>query len=75
MKDTQREKQRRRQREKQAPGREPDVGLDPETAGPRPEPGAGAQPLSHPGVPKCQFLINLWENEKGHNILCTFHDS
>ena len=28
MKDTEREKQRHRQREKQAPGREPDVGLD-----------------------------------------------
>ena len=46
-----RERQRRRQREKQAPGREPDVGLDLETAGSRPEPGAGAQPLSHPGIP------------------------
>ena len=29
MKDTQRERQKCRQREKQAPGREPDVGLDP----------------------------------------------
>ena len=47
MKDTQREKQRRRQREKQAPGKEPDVG----DRGSRPESGAGAQPLSHPGVP------------------------
>ena len=33
MKDTEREWQRRRQREKQAPGREPDVGLDPEITG------------------------------------------
>ena len=32
MKDTDREKQRRRQREKHAPGREPDVGLDSQTA-------------------------------------------
>ena len=32
MKDTQREKQRRRQKEKQASGREPDVGLHPKTA-------------------------------------------
>ena len=31
MKDTQRERQRRRQREKQAPGRKPDVGLNPKT--------------------------------------------
>ena len=31
MKDTEIEKQRHRQREKQAPGREPDVGLDPKT--------------------------------------------
>ena len=31
MIDTERERQRHRQREKQAPCREPDVGLDPET--------------------------------------------
>ena len=30
---------------------EPDVGLDPRTAGSRPEPKADAQPLSHPGAP------------------------
>ena len=35
------------QREKQAPCREPDVGLDPGTLGSQPEPQAGAQPLSH----------------------------
>ena len=50
MRDTQRG-QRHRQREKQAPHGEPDVGLDPETPGSRPEPKADAQPLSHPGVP------------------------
>ena len=47
MRDT----ERQRQREKQAPRREPDVGLDPGTPGSRPEPKADAQPLSHPGVP------------------------
>ena len=31
MRDTKRERQRHRQREKQAPCREPDVGLDPRT--------------------------------------------
>ena len=36
--ETERERQRHRQREKQAPCREPDVGLDPGTPG------------SHPGV-------------------------
>ena len=45
-----REKQRHRQREKQAPCRELDVGLDPGTPGSHPEPKAGAQPPSHPGV-------------------------
>ena len=50
MKDTER-RQRQRQREKQAPCREPDVGLDPRTPGSLPEPKADAQPLSHPGVP------------------------
>ena len=61
MKDTQRERQRHRQREKQAPGKEPDVGLDPETVGSRPEPGAGAQPLSHPGIPKTGFPMAKWK--------------
>ena len=33
MRDTERERQRHRQREKQAPCREPDVGLDPRSPG------------------------------------------
>lgn len=36
-----------RQREKQAPCKEPDVGLDPETPESHPEPKADTQPLSH----------------------------
>ena len=44
------ERGRHRQREKQAPCREPDVGLHPGTAGSHAEPKADAQPLSHPGV-------------------------
>ena len=55
MRDTERERQRPRQREKQAPCREPDVGLDPGTLGPCPEPEADPQPLSHPGVPGFKF--------------------
>ena len=46
-----RERQRHRQREKQAPCREPDVGLDPRTPGSCPGLKAGAKPLSHPGIP------------------------
>ena len=42
---------RHRQREKQAPFGEPEVGLDLGTPGSHPELKAGAQPLSHPGVP------------------------
>ena len=49
--ERQRERKRHRQRKKQAPCREPDVGLDPRTLGSRPDPEADAQPLSHPGVP------------------------
>ena len=37
--------------EKQAPCREPDVGLDPGTPGSCPEPKADVQPLSQSGVP------------------------
>ena len=48
---TDRERQRHRRREKQTPCQEPDVGLDPGTPGSRPEPKAGAKPLSHPGIP------------------------
>ena len=52
MRDREREGQRHRQREKQAPCREPDMGLDPGSPGSHPEPKADAQLLSHPGVPK-----------------------
>ena len=51
MRDTERERRRHRQREKQAPCREPDVGLDPKTPGSCPGLKAGAKPLSHPGIP------------------------
>ena len=51
MRDTERERQRHRQSEKQAPCREPDVGIDPETPESGPRPKAGTQLLSHPGIP------------------------
>ena len=51
MKSTQREAETQAVREKQAPCREPDVGLDPVTPGSCPTPKAGAKPLSHPGIP------------------------
>ena len=41
------ERQRYRHGEKQAPRREPDVGLDPKTPGSCPEPKADAQSLNH----------------------------
>ena len=45
------ERQRERQRqEKQAPCKEPDVGLNPGTLGSCPEPKADTQPLSLPGI-------------------------
>ena len=49
MRDRER-RQRHRERDKQAPHREPDVGLDPRTLRSHPELKADAQPLSHPGV-------------------------
>ena len=52
MRDAERERQRHRQREKQAPCREPDVGLDPETPESHPGPKSGIKPLSQPGIPK-----------------------
>ena len=55
--ETHRERQRHTQREKQAPCREPDVGLDPGTPGSRPEPKADAQLLSPPDIPKTFYLF------------------
>ena len=53
MRDREREteRQRHRQREKQAPCREPDVGLSPGTPRSCPGPKAGAKPLSYLGIP------------------------
>ena len=51
MRDTHTKRKRHRQRERQAPHREPDVGLDPGTLGSCHEPEADAQPLSYPCVP------------------------
>ena len=50
MRDTEK-RQKHRQREKQAPRREPDVGLDPRTPGSCPALKADVRPLNHPGVP------------------------
>ena len=57
MRDTEKERQRHRQREKQAPRREPGVGLHPGTPGSCPWPKAGAKPLCHPGVPFDKYLL------------------
>ena len=54
------ERQRHRQREKQASGREPDVGLDPRTPGSRAEPKADARPLSHPGAPVVKIKLDTF---------------
>ena len=45
------EKEKHRQREKQAPGREPDLGLHPGSPGSHPGMKAGTKPLSHLGCP------------------------
>ena len=55
------ERQRHRQSEKQAPCREPNVGLDSVTPGSRPGRKAGAQPLSHPSLPEVPNLSGLWD--------------
>ena len=71
MRDTQR--QRCRQREKQAPCREPDVGLDPRTPGSQPKPKAGAQPLSYPGVPP-EFTCNWVSGQVRPTGACYWQD-
>ena len=53
------ERQRERQRqEKQAPCKEPDMGLDPRSPGSRPEAKADAQPLSHSSIPEAKFMMS-----------------
>ena len=53
-----RESQRHRQREKQTPDREPD-GDSILRLRITPEPGAGTQLLSHPGVPSQYFFFKI----------------
>ena len=74
MRDTQRgERQRHRQRERQAPCREPDVGLYPGTPGSGPGPKADALPLSHPGCPNFfsmkTFLFHKKRKERNLNCV------
>ena len=57
QKEGERERQRHRKREKQAPCREPDVGLDPPAPGSHPESKEVAQLLSHTGIP----FLGSWE--------------
>ena len=45
-----RDAEREQRQEKQAPCKEPDMGLDPRTLRSHPEPKADAQPLSHAGA-------------------------
>ena len=56
-----RERERERQRqavgEKQSPCLEPAAGLDPRTPGSHPRPKAGAELLSHPGIPIFFFFF------------------
>ena len=59
MRDTEREWQRHRLKEKQAPCKEPDVGLEPENPGSCPDPKAEAQTLSHSGIPRFVVIIML----------------
>ena len=72
MRDTVRERQRHRQREKQAPCWEPNVGLDTGSPRSRPGPKAGAQLLSHPGVPQTSFLYSsfyVFQKERATDLV------
>ena len=53
------ERGRDRQREKQAPRREPDVGLDPRSPRIMPWTEGGAKPLGHPGCLAMGFLTSV----------------
>ena len=60
MRDIEKERQRHRQREeKQAPYKEPDAGLHPETQGSHLELKSDTQPLSHPSAPINFILLHV----------------
>ena len=59
MRDTERERHRHRKREKQAPCREPDVGLYPRSPGSTPWAEGGAKLLSHLDCPQHEFPDNI----------------
>ena len=69
-----RERQRHRQGEKQAPCREPDVGLDPGSPGSHRAEG-GAKPLGHPGCPLEPFVTRIaqWHQEHPLTPPCSHH--
>ena len=60
MRHTEREREAETQaEEKQAPCREPAVGLDSESPGSGLGPTARAKPLSHPGCPRLPYCLNV----------------
>ena len=63
MRDTEREAGTQAE-EKQAPHREPDVGLDPKSPGSYPGLKAGSKPLSPPGCHIFTYLnLNSWQKQ------------
>ena len=54
-----RERQRQQRQEKQAPCKEPHMGLDPGTLGSHPELKSDTQPLSHPSI-SCVYFLKMY---------------
>ena len=79
--ESQKEMQRHRQRKKQAPCREPNVGLHLRTPGSWPELKADANPLSHPGIylssnfPLCEIRnqMPLWFHSNSFLHFTSWH--
>ena len=69
--ERERERQRHRHREKQAPHREPNVGLDPKTPWACPELKADAQALSHRGTSVMHTLFGGAALDVSMRQLCT----
>ena len=73
MRDTEK-RHSHKQREKQAPRREPELGLNPGSPRSCPEPKTDVQPLGHPGVPAYHLTL-FYTEVNSENSQYNYHSA